>query len=123
MSCATYNGPRVPAAGSAGELLSMLQSRGLREAFPVAVSARVRSIADLQAAIRNGSPVINEMANATGIDSRDFSLRILPDLRGTPPRTASSSQLGSGTRRSPEDLFPTRPSKRPRGMQPALAAA
>eukprot|EP00971_Amphidinium_carterae_P296340 5886536-Amphidinium_carterae.1 len=67
MSCATNNGTRVPAAGSAGEL----QSNGLREAFPVAVSVRVHSIADLHAAIRNGSPVINEIANATRIDSRE----------------------------------------------------
>eukprot|EP00971_Amphidinium_carterae_P154762 3068574-Amphidinium_carterae.1 len=47
----------VPAAGSAGELLDHLQTRGLRAAFLIGVSARVRSIKGLQSAIRDGNPV------------------------------------------------------------------
>eukprot|EP00971_Amphidinium_carterae_P318004 6321456-Amphidinium_carterae.1 len=60
----TPSSVRDPAAGSAGELLAHLHARGLREAFPAAVRARVRSIADMRAAIRDGQPVIREMAEA-----------------------------------------------------------
>eukprot|EP00971_Amphidinium_carterae_P021632 426762-Amphidinium_carterae.1 len=66
---------RAPAAGSAGELLDYLQSRGLRAAFPVAVSARVRSISALQSAIRDGHPVVHKMASAALLEYQPFCLR------------------------------------------------
>eukprot|EP00971_Amphidinium_carterae_P033132 652183-Amphidinium_carterae.1 len=68
--------PQQPTAGSVGELLQHLQNTGLREAFPPAISARVRSLEDLSKAIRAGDPVIRSMAKATRLDCHAFCHRV-----------------------------------------------
>eukprot|EP00971_Amphidinium_carterae_P180015 3570740-Amphidinium_carterae.1 len=61
------------------------------------------------------------MAAATGLDCSTFCKRTGLDLRKVPTQP-SPARCQSGTRR-PEELFPPRPAKQPRGLQPALAAA
>eukprot|EP00971_Amphidinium_carterae_P123417 2444083-Amphidinium_carterae.1 len=81
----TRSSVRAPAAGSARELLAHLHARGLREAFPVAVRARVRSIADLGAAIRDSQPVIHKMAETVQLNLQTFCDSVqLPSVPSQP---------------------------------------